>query len=70
MLISDGRRPWPTSKKNRRLVLVGGSQGGEPRHEIPYDPPSFSLAAILTRAFYCKERNLIFFYMDILVVGH
>ena len=35
MLISDGRRLQPTSKKNRRLVLAGASQEGEPRSEIP-----------------------------------
>ena len=30
MLISNGRRPRPTSKKNRRLVLAGASQGVDP----------------------------------------
>ena len=60
MLISDGRRPRPTSKKNRCLVPAGASQEGEPRSEILLDLPSFSLAAIYTRAFYCKERSLIF----------
>ena len=43
MLISDGPRPQPTSKKNRRLVLAGASQGGEPRREILHDPPPFKL---------------------------
>ena len=51
---------WPTSKKNRHLVLAGASQEGEPRSEIPPDPPSFSLATIVAHTFYCKERNLIF----------
>ena len=58
MLISDGRRPQPTSKKNRRLVLAGASQRGEPRHEIPYDPPSFSLAAIVTRVGGAQKKCL------------
>ena len=35
----------PTSKKNRDLVLAGASQEGEPRSDIPLNPPSFSLAA-------------------------
>ena len=60
MLISDGHRSWPTSKKNRHLVLAGVSEVGEPRREIPHDPASFSLAVIVTGAFYCKERSLIF----------
>ena len=69
MLILDGRRPRSTSQKNRRLVLAGAPQEGEPRSEIPLDLPSFSLAAICTHMFCCKERSL-YFYMDILVVGH
>ena len=60
MLISNGRRPRPASKKNRRLVLAGASQEGELRSEIPLDPPSFSFAVICTHAFYCKERDVIF----------
>ena len=43
MLILDGRRPQPTPKKNRRLVLAGVSQEGEPCREISLDPPSFEL---------------------------
>ena len=46
MLISDGRRPRPMSKTNRRLVLASAPQEGEPRGEISLDLPSFSLAAI------------------------
>ena len=69
MLISDARRPRPTSKKNRRLVTASASQEGEPHSEILLDPHSFSLAAIVTCAFYCKDRSLIF-HMDVLVVGH
>ena len=45
MLILDGRRPRPTSKKNRRLVLADASQGGELGCEILHDPIPFSLAA-------------------------
>ena len=59
MVISDRRRPQPTSKKNRRLVLAGASQGGDSHCEI-HDLPPFSLAAIWTDVFYCKERSLYF----------
>ena len=43
MLISDGRRPQPMSKKNRRLVLAGASQEGERHSELSLDPPSSEL---------------------------
>ena len=46
-LNADLGRPHarPTSKKNRRLVLAGASQEGEPCSDIPLYPLSFSLAA-------------------------
>ena len=50
-----GQRP-------RKIVLAGAPQEGEPRSEISLDHPSFSLAAIVTRVFYCKERSLIYSY--------
>ena len=60
MLILDGRRPCPTSKKNRRLVLAGASQEGQYRSEISLDPPPFSLATYVQTCFYCKERSYYF----------
>ena len=56
MAAGSGQRP----RQNRRLVLAGASQGGEPRCEIQHDPPSFSLAACEQICFYCKERSLYF----------
>ena len=61
MLISDGRRRRPMSKKNRHLVLADASQKGEPRSELLLDLPSFSL--IYTDKFYCKERIYYFLWI-------
>ena len=61
MLISDGHRPQPTSKKNRRLVLAGAPQEGEPRSETLLDLPSFSLAAIYRRLL-LQGKKFIFLY--------
>ena len=62
MLILDGRRARPTSKKNRCLVLAGASQGGETRREIPHDPPSFSLAAIMYTCILLQGKKFNFSY--------
>ena len=37
MLMLDGHRPWPISKKNRRLVLTSSLQGDDPCCEVPHD---------------------------------
>ena len=60
---------WPTSKKNRHLVLAGAPQEGEPRSEIPLDLPSCSLAAIYT-SILLQGKKFNFFHVDTLVVGH
>ena len=63
MLISDGRRPRPTYKNNRLVVLAGASQEGEPLSEISLDPPPFSLAIYVQSCFYCKERSYYFLWI-------
>ena len=64
-------RQRPTSRKNGRMMMACYlNTVGEPLSEIPYAAYLFSLAAyIYIHAFYCKERNLIF-YMDIIVIGY
>ena len=63
MLILDGRRPRPTSKKNRHLVLAGASQESEPLIKIPLDLLSFSLAVICTDMFLLQGKKFIFLYL-------
>ena len=36
---------------------------GEPRREIPHDPPPFSLAAYVQTCFYCKEISYYFLWI-------
>ena len=61
MLISDGRRPRPTSKKNRRLVLAAASQEGVPRSEILLDL-SFSHRSRYVQMCFIARKEVIIFY--------